>query len=47
MRILEIEKIHEFAWEKLNISITKMARDNNSKIQQKSYNPGDAVWVFY
>ena len=45
--VLKIEKIHEFAWEKLNISITKMARDNNSKIQQKSYNPGDAVWVFY
>ena len=42
-----INKIHEFAWEKLNISLTNMARDCNSKIQQKSYYPGIEIWVFY
>lgn len=45
--VLKIEKIHEFAREKLHISFTNMAREYNSKIQQNSYNTGDAVWVFY
>lgn len=45
--VLKIEKIHEFAREKLHISFTNMAREYNSKIQQNSYDPGDAVWVFY
>lgn len=43
----KLDKIHEFARGKLKISFNNMARDYNAKIQQNSYKPGDAVWVFF